>query len=142
MDTSEFDFNIAEGEFTDMSGVVLVYDESEYTVPAVVSKKYARKEVDGRYTTDLPLFTLSVTIAEQQMPSAIPADSYRLIEFHVNGNAYAVRYITGTGFLTFTLKPLDDGAEESDEIGDDSADEGSDDTEDTEDTEIGDEEVG
>ena len=120
MDTSEFDFNIAEGEFTDMSGVVLVYDESEYTVPAVVSKKYARKEVDGRYTTDLPLFTLSVTIAEQQMPSAIPADSYRLIEFHVNGNAYAVRYITGTGFLTFTLKPLDDGSDGSDEIGDDS----------------------
>ena len=134
MDTSEFDYNVAEGEFTDTQSVVVVYGESEYTIPAIVSKKYARKEVDGRYTTDLPLFTLSVTVAEHLMPSDIPADSYRLIEVHVGGSAYAVRYITGTGFLTFTLKPLDDGAEESDEIGDGGSD--AEDEEESEDEEV------
>ncbi len=117
MDFSEFDFNLAEGEFTTASeeqSVTLVFGEAEYEVSAIVSKKYARKEVDGRFTTDLPTFTLSVIFAESQIPTSITEDDYRLLNVRVDGTTYAVRYVTGTGMLTLTLKPLDDEESDSD----------------------------
>lgn len=117
MDFSEFDFNLAQGEFTTASekqSVTLVFGEAEYDVSAIVSKKYARKEVDGRFTTDLPTFTLSVLIAESQIPTSITEDDYRLLNVRVDGTTYAVRYVTGTGMLTLTLKPLDDEKSDSD----------------------------
>ncbi len=125
MDFSEFDFNLAEGEFTtasDEKSVTLIFGEAEYEVSAIVSKKYARKEVDGRFTTDLPTFTLSVIFAESQIPTSITEDDYRLLNVIVDGTAYAVRYVTGTGMLTLTLKPLDD--EESDSDSEEEEDEG------------------
>lgn len=115
MDFAEFDFNIAEGEFSTASegkSVTLVLGEDEYEVSAIVSKKYARKEVDGRFTTDLPTFTLSVMIAESQIPQSVTEDDYRLLNVKVDGELYAVRFVTGTGFLTLTLKPLDGEEEE------------------------------
>ena len=125
MDYSEFDFNLAQGEFTTASeakSVTLIFGEEVYEVSAIVSKKYARKEVDGRFTTDLPTFTLSVLIAESQIPQSITEDDYRLLNVRVDGTAYAVRYVTGTGMLTLTLKPLDD--EESDSDSEEEEDEG------------------
>lgn len=107
MDMAEFDFNIGQGEFTDNDSVTLVYDNESYTVPAIISKKYARKEVDGRFTTDLPTFTLTVIIAESQMPSSITFEDYRLLTVVVGGISYAVRYVTGTGMISLTLKPMD-----------------------------------
>jgi len=115
MDFAEFDFNIAEGEFSTASegkSVTLVLGDDEYEVSAIVSKKYARKEVDGRFTTDLPTFTLSVMIAESQIPQSVTEDDYRLLNVKVDGELYAVRFVTGTGFLTLTLKPLDGEEEE------------------------------
>ena len=115
MDYSEFDFNVAEGEFsskTENKTVSLILGEDEYKVYAIVSRKYARKEVDGRFTTDLPTFTLSVIISLSQIPSAITEDDYRLLNVVVDGVTYAVRYVTGTGILTLTLKPLDDAEED------------------------------
>ena len=115
MDFAEFDFNIAEGEFSTASegkSVTLVLGEDEYEVSAIVSKKYARKEVDGRFTTDLPTFTLSVMIAESQIPQSVTEDDYRLLNVKVDGELYAVRFVTGTGFLPLTLKPLDGEEEE------------------------------
>lgn len=117
MDMTEFNYNIAQGEFADET-VTLRYDNCLYDVPAVVSRKYARKEVDGRYSTDLPLYTISVTIAESLIPSSIPSDNLRLVEIVLDGETYAVRYITGTGFLTFTLKPMDGSGDEESEIDD------------------------
>lgn len=125
MDFSEFDFNLAQGEFSsasDNKSVTLIFGYEEYEVSAVVSKKYARKEVDGRFTTDLPTFTLSVLIAESQIPKSITEDDYRLLNVRVDGTTYAVRYVTGTGMLTLTLKPLDD--EESDSDSEEEEDEG------------------
>lgn len=107
MDMAEFDFNIGQGEFTDNDSVTLVYDNESYTVPAIISKKYARKEVDGRFTTDLPTFTLTVIIAESQMPSSITFEDYRFLTVVVGGISYAVRYVTGTGMISLTLKPMD-----------------------------------
>ena len=121
MDMAEFDFNIAEGEFSskaDGTSVTLVYGEDEYEVSGIISKKYARKEVDGRFTTDLPLFTVSVTIAESQIPSAIPSDDYRALIVVIGSESYGVRYVTGTGFLTLTLKPLDGNVTDGEEVGD------------------------
>lgn len=122
MDFSEFDFNLAEGEFSTASenkSVTLILGEDEYSVSAIVSRKYARKEVDGRFTTDLPTFTLSVLIAESQIPQSINEDDYRLLNVEVDGKLYAVRFVTGTGLLTLTLKPLDAEEEEpSDDSGD------------------------
>ena len=118
MDYSEFDFNVAEGEFSTASeerSVTLIFGYEEYEVSAIVSKKYARKEVDGRFTTDLPTFTLSVIIAESQIPKSITEDDYRLLNVVVDGIQYAVRFVTGTGFLNLTLKPLDGVDEEPSE---------------------------
>jgi hypothetical protein len=129
MDFSEFDYNIAEGEFstkTEGKTVSLILGEDEYKVYAIVSRKYARKEVDGRFTTDLPTFTLSVIISVSQIPTSISEEDYRLLNVKVDDVTYAVRYVTGTGVLTLTLKPLDGEEEEPDE---------SDDSEDSEDSE-------
>ncbi len=123
MDMTEFNYNITSGEFADET-VTLRYNNCLYDVPAVVSRKYARKEVDGRYSTDLPLYTISVTIAESRIPSSIPSEHLRLVEIVLDGETYAVRFITGTGFLTFTLKPMDGGnGDEESEIDDSPADE-------------------
>lgn len=114
MDFAEFDYNLAEGEFSTASenkSVTLIYGEQSYEVSAIVSKKYARKEVDGRFTTDLPTFTLSVVIAESQIPQSITEDDYRLLNVKVGEQTYAVRFVTGTGMLTLTLKPLDEEEE-------------------------------
>lgn len=138
MDYSEFDFNIAEGEFSTASeqkSVTLVLGETEYEVSAIVSKKYARKEVDGRFTTDLPTFTLSVMIAESQIPQSVTEDDYRLLNVKVDGELYAVRFVTGTGFLTLTLKPLD-VEEDEDEPDSDSDEEDGEDEGDGEDNEV------
>ena len=127
MDYSEFDFNLAHGEFTTESegqSVTLILGEDEFTVSAIISKKYARKEVDGRFTTDLPTFTLSVLIAESQIPNSITEDDYRLLNVIVGGVTYAVRFVTGTGMLTLTLKPLDDSEDESDEEDEEDEDDG------------------
>lgn len=116
MDYSELDFNLADGEFStgsESQDVILILGDNEYAVSAVVSKKYARKEVDGRFTNDLPTFTLSVLIAESQIPPSVTEENYRYLNVRVNGITYAVRYVTGTGMLTLTLKPLD-GADEDD----------------------------
>ena len=127
MDFSEFDFNIAEGEFSTASegkSVTLILGDDEYVVSAIVSKKYARKEVDGRFTTDLPTFTLSVVIAESQIPQSVTEDDYRLLNVKVDEELYAVRYVTGTGFLTLTLKPLDEEEEEPEPEPEEDEDEG------------------
>ena len=132
MDYSEFDFNIAHGEFSTESedkSVTLKFGDDEYEVSAIISKKYARKEVDGRFTTDLPTFTLSVMIAESQIPQSISEDDYRLLIVVVDGVSYGVRFITGTGFLTLTLKPLDEEDEEPSDDSDDPADGEPDDSE-------------
>lgn len=116
MDYSELDFNLADGEFStgsESQDVILILGDNEYAVSAVVSKKYARKEVDGRFTNDLPTFTLSVLIAESQIPPSVTEENYRYLNVRVNGITYAVRYVTGTGMLTLTLKPLD-GTDEDD----------------------------
>lgn len=114
MDFSEFDYNLAESELVDGT-VKLILGDSDWSVSAVISKKYARKEVDGRFTTDLPTYTLSVLIAESQIPNELSEDDYRLLNVEVEGITYAVRYVTGTGMLTLTLKPLDAVDESSDD---------------------------
>lgn len=116
MDMSDFDFNITSGEFTDTQNVTLIYGEQSYHIRAVVSRKYARKEVDGRYTTDLPLFTPSVTIAKSEIPQSIPVENLRLATVAVEGKAFSVRYITGTGFITLTLKPSDGSFDAAGEV--------------------------
>lgn len=116
MNNQEFDFNLESGEFSADTFVVLKYNGTEVTVPAVVSKKYARKEVDGRFTTDLPTYTLTVLIARSLIPESISEEAYRYITVIVDGISYAVRYITGTGFVSFTLKPISDAEIVAEEI--------------------------
>ena len=110
MDYSEFDYNIAEGEFSTKSEkktVSLILGEVEYEISAIVGKAYARREVDGRFTTDIPTFTLSVIISLSQIPQTITEEDYTLLNVRVDGKEYSVRHVTGTGILTLTLKPLD-----------------------------------
>lgn len=118
MDMTEFDYNMASGEFADKT-ITLVYGNLYYPpIPAIVSKKYARKEVDGRFTTDLPTYSISVTVADSNIPSDIPRTDLDLLVIVIDDESYAVRYVTGTGLYTFTLKPTDDSHSESEEIPD------------------------
>ena len=63
---------------------------SVFTVGCTVGKGFARKEVDGRLTTDEPLGTVSVVIHKSSLPSEITKDAYHSLLFTIDGETYSV----------------------------------------------------
>lgn len=111
MNFDEIDFNLTDGEFSDKDSITILYGDDTYTVSGVISKRYNRKQVDGRYTTDIPLYTVMLIIAQSEIPTDIPEDNYKDIVFILQEKQYEVIFITGTSFLTFTVRPIDTAME-------------------------------
>lgn len=72
----------------------------------------------------MPLQTIAISVTQNQIPSIIPRSDYRFLRIRVKDVLYDVRFVTGTGFVTFTLKPIDETVVEDSKNGSDQDDGG------------------
>jgi hypothetical protein len=104
---------VSQGAFA--QSVAIALDSSVFTVGCTVGKGFARKEVDGRLTTDEPLGTVSVVIHKSNLPSEITKDAYHALLFTIDGETYSVVNWTGHSIVRFFLKSSAEAVAEEDE---------------------------
>lgn len=117
LDNGEWGKILSQGEFSTCNNgvsVVLVHQGIEYPVSCFNSKAFKRREVDGQLLQEIPAETISILIASETIPAAIPIEDYNKLTVVIDGEFFTVMFRTGTDIIRFYLKgSTEDGHDDS-----------------------------